>query len=49
MRKLFEEAEVIISDAVLGRDHRVSKNNYDVIIRFTFFCHRTLLYFKVKI
>ena len=48
VRRLFEEAEVTILDAVLDRAHRVSKSNDDVIVRFTTFCHRTLLYRKRK-
>ena len=44
--KLLEEAEVTIPDAVLDRVHRVTKNNLDVIVRFTTFCHRTLFYRK---
>ena len=47
VRKLFEEAEVTIADAVLDRAH-VSKSNHDVIVRFTTFCHRTLFYRKRK-
>ena len=46
--KLLEEAEVTIPDAVLDRVHRVTKNNLDVIVRFTTFCHRTLFYRKSK-
>ena len=41
VRKLFEEAEVTVSDTVLDRAHRVSKYNHDVIVRFVTFCHRT--------
>ena len=43
VRKFFEEAEVTIPDTVLGRAHRVSKNNPDVIVRFTTFRHRKTL------
>ena len=48
VRKLFEEAEVTIPDAVLDWAHHVSKNNPDVIVRFTTFRHRTLFYRKRK-
>ena len=48
VRKLFEEAEIKIRDVVLDRAHCVSKNNPDVIVRFTTFCHRTLFYRKHK-
>ena len=48
LRKLFEEAEVTIPDAVLDRAHPVSKNNPDVIVSFTTFRHRTLFYRKRK-
>ena len=48
VRKLFGEAEVTIPDAVLHRAHPVSKSNYDVIVRFTTFRHRTLFYGKGK-
>ena len=33
---------------MLDRAHRVSKSNHDVIVRFTTFRHRTLLYRKRK-
>ena len=48
VRKLFEEVEVTIPYAVLGRAHSVNKNNHDVIVRFTTFRDRTLLYRKRK-
>ena len=48
IRRLFEETEVTILDAVLDRAHRVSKSNHDVIVRFTTFRQRTLLYRKRK-
>ena len=48
VRKLFEESEFTIPDAMLDRAHRVSKNNHDVIVRFTAFRHRTLFYRKCK-
>ena len=48
IRKLFEEAEVTISDAVLNRAHHVSENNPGVIVRFTTFHHRTSFYRKRK-
>ena len=41
---LFKEAEVGIPDAVLDRAHRISKDNNDVIDRFTTLRHRTLFY-----
>ena len=44
VRDLFKEAEVEIPDAVLDRAHRISRENNDVIVRFTTFRHRTLLY-----
>ena len=48
VRKLFQEAEVTIPDAVLDRPHCVSKNNPDVIVRFTTLRQRTLFYRKHK-
>ena len=48
VRKLFGEAEVTIPDAVLGRVHRISKSNNDLIARFTTFRRRTLFYRKRK-
>ena len=48
VRKLLEEVEVTIPDAVLGRAHCVSKNNPDIIVRFTTFCNRTLFYRECK-
>ena len=47
-RKLFDEAEVEILDAVLDRAHRISKANNDIIVRFTTFRHRTLFYRQRK-
>ena len=44
VRYLFKEAEVEILDAVLDRVHRISKENNDVIVRFTTFRHGTLFY-----
>ena len=46
VRKLFEEAEFTIPDVVLDRAHRASKNNLDVIVRFTTFRHGILFYRK---
>ena len=48
VRSLFDEAEVTIPDAVLDRAHRVIKKTNDVIVRFTTFRHRTLIYRKRK-
>ena len=48
VRSLFDEAEVTIPDTVLDRAHRVSKKTSEVIVRFTTFRHRTLLYRKRK-
>ena len=48
VRKLFDEAEVEIPDAVLDRAHRISKANNDIIVRFTTFRHRTLFYRQRK-
>ena len=36
VRKLFEEANITISNVVLGRAHCVSKKNHNVIVRFNF-------------
>ena len=47
VRDLFKEAEVEIPDAVLDTVHRISKEN-NVIIHFTTFRHRTLLYCNRK-
>ena len=47
-RDLFNETEVEFPDAVLDRAHRISKENNDVIIRFTTFKHRTLFYHNPK-
>ena len=44
IRKLFDEANVVIPDACIDRAHRVSKTNDTVIVRFTIFCHRTMFY-----
>ena len=44
VRDLFKEPEVEIPDAVLNRAHRISKENNDVIVRFTTFRHRALFY-----
>ena len=44
VRDLFQEAKVEIPEAVLDRAHRISRKNNDVIVRFTTFRHRTLLY-----
>ena len=48
VRKLLEESEVTIPDAVLDRAHRIRKNNRDKIVRFTPFRHRTLFHRKRK-
>ena len=48
LRLLFEEEEIDIPDNCLDRAHRVSRNNDTVIVRFTTFRHRTLLYKKRK-
>ena len=48
VRDLFKEAEVQIPDAVLDRVHRITKENIDVIVRFTTFWHRTLFYHNRK-
>ena len=48
VRKLFGEAKVTIPGAVLDRAHRVSKSNYEVIVRLPTFRHRTLFYRKRK-
>ena len=37
VRDIFKEAEVEIHDAILDRVHRISKENNDVIVRFTTF------------
>ena len=44
VRDLFKEAEVDFPDAVLDRAYRISKENNDVIVRFTTLRHRTLFY-----
>ena len=44
IRKLFDEANVVIPDACIDRAHRVSKTNDTVIVCFTIFCHRTMFY-----
>ena len=44
IRKLFDEANVVIPDACIDRAHRVSKTNDTVIVRFTTFRHRTMFY-----
>ena len=46
-RKLFEETEVTIPDAVLDKPHCVSKNNHNVIIRMKTF-HNKTFYRKLK-
>ena len=48
VRKLFDEAEVEIPDAVLDRAYRISKANNDIIVRFTTLRHRTLSYRQRK-
>ena len=48
VRKLIDEEEVEIPDAVLDRAHRISKANNGIIVRFTTFCHRTLFYRQRK-
>ena len=44
IRKLFDEANVVIPDACIDRAHHVSKTNDTVIVRFTTFRHRTMYY-----
>ena len=44
IRKLFDEANVVIPDACIDRAHRVSKTNDTVIVRFTTFRHHTMFY-----
>ena len=44
MRKLFDEANVVIPDACIDRVHRVSKTKETVIVCFTIFRHRTMFY-----
>ena len=44
IRKLFDEANVVITDACIDRARRVSKTNDTVIVRFTNFRHRTMFY-----
>ena len=44
IRKLFDEANVVIPDACIDRAHRVSKTNDQVTVRFTTFRHRTMFY-----
>ena len=49
VRDLFKEAEVEIPYPALDREHKVSKENNDVIVRFTTPRHRTLFYRNRKI
>ena len=44
IRKLLEEANVVIPDACIDRAHCVNKTNDTVIVRFTTFRHRTKFY-----
>ena len=44
IRKLFDEANVVIPDTCIDRAHHVSKTSDTVIVRFTIFCHRTMFY-----
>ena len=44
IRKLFDEANLIIPDAYIDRTHHVSKTNNTVIVRFTTFRHRSMFY-----
>ena len=48
MRKLFDEANVVIPDTCIDRAHHVSKANDTVIVRFTTFRHRTMFYCNKK-
>ena len=49
IRKLFDEANVVIPDACIDRAHRVSKTNDTVIVCFTTFRHRTMFYRNRKV
>ena len=44
VRDLFKEAEVEIPYPALDRAHKISKENNDVIVRFTTSRRRTLFY-----
>ena len=48
VRKWFGKEDFTIPDELLDRAHRVSKSNYDVIVRFITFHHRTFFYRKRK-
>ena len=49
IRKLFDEANVVIPDACIDRAHRVSKTNDTIIVCFTTFRHRTIFYRNRKV
>ena len=44
IRKLLDEANVVIPDACVDGAHGVSKTNDTNIVRFTTFRHRTMFY-----
>ena len=48
IRKLIDEANVVISDAFIDRAHRVSKINDTVTVRFTTVTHHTMFYCNRK-
>lgn len=48
IRKLIDEANVVIPEAFIDRAHRVSKINDTVIGRFTTVAHHTMLYCNRK-
>ena len=49
IRKLIDEANVVIPDACIDRAHRVSKTNDTIIRCFTTFRHRTIFYRNRKV
>ena len=49
IRKLFDEANLVIPDACIDRAHRVSKTNDTIIVCFTTFRHRTIFYRNRKV
>ena len=49
IRKLFDEANLVIPDTCIDRAHRVSKTNDTVIVRFTTFRHCTMFYRNRKV
>ena len=49
IRKLFDEANVVMPDACIDRANRVSKTNDTVIVHFTTFRHRTMFFRNRKV